>query len=297
MSNFKQKKTTGQPPPTRASTISSKLAQMATASNEANVTQEGDGNSGDLSMDKLIAELAKQRTSLKEDMSTLIQDSITPLQASVDALHETVNSFQRRLTRVETTAGENFENIAKAEAVIRKLETDNATLLDRVDDLENRSRRSNLRIINVPEGSEDGQEFVQFVSKMLMEVMGPDVFDGPLELERAHRSLISRAKRGAAPRTIMVCFHRFQDKERALRWARQHELCYRNNILRFYPDFSAALSKKRAAFNGVKTDLYRKGVRFSLLHPARLRVTLGNGETLTFNTAEEAKAFYTERFK
>ncbi|KAL7392371.1 hypothetical protein ABVT39_023864 [Epinephelus coioides] len=81
-------------------------------------------------MDKLIAELEKQCSSLKEDMSNLIRDSIRPLQASVDALHKTVNTFQNRLTRVETTAGDNFDKLVKAEAVIRKLETDNATLLD-----------------------------------------------------------------------------------------------------------------------------------------------------------------------
>lgn len=38
---------------------------------------------------------------------------------------------------LETTAGENFESLAKAEATISKLETENATLLDRVDRLEN----------------------------------------------------------------------------------------------------------------------------------------------------------------
>lgn len=289
------KQTTLQPALTTPNTRAT--SKLMAAPNDTDSTEpRKDGEEG-LSMTMLVAELNKQRSSLREDMSTLIQNSLSPLQASVDALHGTVNSFQTRLARVETTAGENFESLTKAEKAIRKLETDNATLLDRVDDMENRSRRANLRIVNVPEDSEKGQDPIQFVSKLLMEVMGPSVFDKPPELERAHRSLLPKPKAGAAPRTIIVCFHRYQEKERALRWAREHEPRYQNTILRFYPDFSAALSKKRAAFNEVKTILYRKGVRFGLLHPARLRVTLEGGESRTFTTPEEAKTFCMERFK
>lgn len=294
MSSAKSKTTSGQSK--RLTTIGGKLAAMANASNDASDkdvrTPVDESESGQLSMDRLIEELAKQRASIKEDMIK----SITPLQTSVDALRETVSSFQNRLSRVEVTTGENFASITKAESTISQLEKDNAALRDRVDDLENRSRRANLRIINVPEGSENGQDTIQFISKMLLDIMGPEVFDKAPELERAHRSFLPKPKQGAAPRAFVVCFHRFQDKERALRWSRQHELRYQNKVLRIYPDFSAALTKKRAAFNEVKANLYRKGVRFGLLFPARLRVTLKSGETFTFDSAERAMAFYKERF-
>lgn len=39
-------------------------------------------------------------------------------------------------------------------------------------------------MVNVPEGCEDGQDSVQFVSKMLMEVCGPEMFDIPLFLQK-----------------------------------------------------------------------------------------------------------------
>ncbi len=69
-----------------------------------------------------------------------------------------------------------------AEKTIKTLKEQNATLMDRVDDLENRSRRANLRILNVPENSEKGQSTVKFMSEMLMEVMGQEVFEKPPEL-------------------------------------------------------------------------------------------------------------------
>ena len=57
----------------------------------------------------------------------------------MDALQATVNSFQTRLPSVETTAGENFARLATAEANIEMLQSGNQSLLDRIDDLENRS--------------------------------------------------------------------------------------------------------------------------------------------------------------
>ena len=51
--------------------------------------------------------------------------------------------------------------------------------MTRLDDLENRSRRANLRILHIPEGSEDGKDPVKFMSELLMQVMGPDVFTAP----------------------------------------------------------------------------------------------------------------------
>lgn len=247
-----------------------------------------------VAMDQLSAEFAKQRTSLKEDVSTLIQDAIRPIQDSLDSLQTTMTSFQKRLVSVESVAGDNFERLTAAESTIKTLLSQNQTLLDRCDDLENRSRRSNLRILNIPEGSEDGKDPSKFMSDVLMETMGPEVFLTPPELERAHRTPTSRVGQRSSPRTFLVCFSRFQQKEAALRWARNHELKYQGATIRIYQDVSPALAKKRAAFNGVKQALYQKNIRFRLLYPARLRVMHGD-VTFTFDTPGEAQKFLNQR--
>lgn len=249
-------------------------------------------NTDNLTM-SLISELSKQRTSLTEDMASLIQDSIKPLQASLDTLHETVGSFQHRLTSTEVLAGENFERLAATEATIKSLKTQNSSLLDQIDDLENRSRRANLRIINIPEGAEDGKDPIGFISGLLKETM-ESVFDKPPELEQAHRALRPKPGAGQSPRPFIVCFHRFQEKEKALHWARQHDTKFNRVSLRLYPDTSAALAKKLAGFKEVKQSLYQKGIKFQLLYAARLRVKFGE-ETHTFDSPEAAEAFYKQR--
>lgn len=182
------------------------------------------------------------------------------------------------------------------EAAVKSLQSQTTVLLERVDDLENRSRRSNLRIINIPEGSEKDQDPTKFVSDLLMGVTGPGVFNYPPEIERAHRSLGPRPGDVGAvkPRAFIVKFLRFQDKEKVLRWARQHKLDYRGSELRVYPDISAALAKKRAAFNAVKNSLCRKGIKFRLLHPARLQISFRN-DNYYFDSPQKAQDFYDQR--
>ncbi|RXN33954.1 E3 ubiquitin- ligase SMURF2-like protein [Labeo rohita] len=151
-------------------------------------------------------------------MASLIQDSIKPLQASLDTLRETVGSFQHRLASTEILVGENFERLVAVEATSKSLKAQNSSLLDQIDDLENRSRRANLRIINIPEGGEDGKDPIGFVSGLMKDSM-ESVFNSPPELECVHRALRPRPGAGQPPRPFIVCFYRYQEKEKALQWA------------------------------------------------------------------------------
>lgn len=203
-------------------------------------------------MDQLSAEFAKERTLLNEDVSSLIQEAIKPLQSAVDSLQSTMKSFQGRLTSVESVAGDKFKRLTLAESTIKTLQNHNQSLLDRIDDLENRSRRANLCIINIPEGSEDGKDPVKFMSGLLLQAMAPDFFLAAWTGESSpDPDLQNRSK--IIPHAFLVCFSRFQQKEAALCLARNHELKYQGNPIRAYQDVSTALAKKRAALNKLCT--------------------------------------------
>ncbi|RXN22777.1 putative transposase element L1Md-A101/L1Md-A102/L1Md-A2 [Labeo rohita] len=123
---------------------------------------------------------------------------------------------------------------------------------------------------------------------LLRNVMGDQVFEKPPELERAHCELAPKPKDGQPPRPIIACFHRYQEKEQVLRWARQHELQYRGKTLRFY---SEAWHSPRNVlpFKNIKIMLYQKGIRFRFLYPARLQFTPDE------EAAPKAKAFFDRR--
>lgn len=246
-----------------------------------------------VTMRQLSSLLETHRTGMKEDMTALIQTSSQSLRVLMDALRGDVISFNKRLTDTETIVGTNFERLTSVEATIKAMQARNKLLHYRVEDLENRSRRSNLRIVNVPEGSENGRDPKQFMADLLMETAGREVFASPPLIDRAHRTGPVPERGSTKSRSFIVCFHSYSDKDKMLRWAMKHKLKFRNVSLRVYQD-SASLAKQRAAFNDIKQELYRKRVRFGLLHPARLRVAF-EGETVYFDTPDEARAFYARR--
>lgn len=114
----------------------------------------------------------------------------------MNTIRETVDSFRSRLIATELLAGENFDKIFADETAFKSLQKQNVILLHYVEDLENRSRRANLRIVNVPENSEGDEDGV---SNMLMEVMGSKVFHAPPALEISHRVGIKPDKAGKCP--------------------------------------------------------------------------------------------------
>ena len=105
-----------------------------------------------------------------------------------------------------------------------------------------------------------------------------------------HFGLGPKPAQGSRP--ILVRFHRYIQKERVLLWAKKtRSITYQGYPIRIFEDFSASLAKKRASFNKVKSLLYKDGIRFGLIYPARLRVTV-DGQSRIFDSADEAERFY-----
>lgn len=74
-------------------------------------------------------------------------------------------------------------------------------------------------------------------------------------------------------------------------WAIEHRQKFSGQDVHFYPDRSANLMKKV-----IKACLYKKGIKFQLQHPAHLQVFY-EGETLTFDRLDKAKAIYARRLE
>lgn len=155
-------------------------------------------------------------------------------------------------------------------------------------DLEARSRRSNLRLVNLPE-KEEGEDACMFLEKWIPEVLGPTAPNN-FTLERAHH-VGQRREVGAPPRTMIIKFLNDRDKVAVLKAARaKKETLYKGHPVCFYPDLAAGVHQKQREFDGVRQKLRNMGIRHGILVPARLVVTY-KGSTQTFKTPTEAEAF------
>lgn len=240
-----------------------------------------------LTLDAISKLLDEHRNSLAAEFKT----SFSAMEAKFDQVRETVEDHGQRLASLELATDDLSQRTDELEKLCSALRDSNAKLSAKVLDLENRSRRNNLRILGLPESTEDGR-LTEFLANALCEMFGKDILPTPPELDRAHRSLGAKPKPGQRPRPIITRLHRYHIKDLLIREARRRgPLQYRGQQIRVVEDYSPEVSAQRAEYREVMCELYTQGLRPSLLFPARLRITLTSGERKWLRSVEEARKF------
>lgn len=212
-----------------------------------------------------------------------------------EEMHNTFSSFKEdlktqseRLTNLETATSEWTTSLHSLEPTVVSLKKEVASLQAKCIDLECRSRRSNLRLVGIPEGLE-GPQPTKFVADALAEIF--DLSEPPL-LARAHRTLAPKPAEGSRPRAFVICFHRYDVKEDIWRKAsRGGQLKFRDKTVFVFPDFPPEIAKKRAAYYDVKRLLRSMpDVKYGLRGLTGFRITK-NGAEHVFDTPAAALAF------
>lgn len=97
----------------------------------------------------------------------------------------------------------------------------------------------------------------------------------------------------------MVKFRYYWEREEIFRKAaRLSPLNLRGKRVSIFPDYIATVAKKRAAFSEAKR-LFRscQGIKFGILYPAVLRVTLLSGQEKRFGDPSEAMDYFRKNLK
>ncbi len=203
---------------------------------------------------------------LKKDIGSKFDGVLTV----INGIKSDFKDFAARLEQAEDRIGNIEDDIAGEKTKTAMLEKQVSELTSKVDDLENRSRRSNLRLVNLPEKVEKGNA-VAFLEKWLPDVLGPETFPAPLVIERAHR--LPGAPQSSAPRVMIMKFLNFNDKIRVMQAARKKgKIMYENHHVMFFQDISTELHKKRKRFDDVKQHLRDLKIDYGIIYPAKLRL-------------------------
>lgn len=242
-------------------------------------------------MESLHQEIKRDILSVREETKTDIRTLREELFADLATLHTAQAEFANDRAEMEKSLNDTMDRVAALENSRETLAKECKKIHEKCTDLENRSRRQNLRFIGIMEGVEAGNP-TRFVTELLSELFGVDSLgDSPIIIDRAHRSLAPKPKPGERPRPMIVCFHYYSDKEKILRLSRNKgRLHYNGTPLHIFPDMSPEVSKLRAAFNPVKAKLRDAGVSYSLYYPAKLAITV-DGSRYTFDNPQDAEKF------
>lgn len=232
-------------------------------------------------------------------LSNKLDTKTAEINESISSLKSMLDNLTSRVTEAEDRIGTAEDHVTELDSRVIKLTKDNEYLMEKIESLENYSRRNNIRVLNVREGCE-GSDPVTFFANWLPTVLGQEHFPEPLIIERAHRTLVPRPSAGERPRAVLIRLLKYQAREKILRTAAKlsresnSPILYENSPVMFFPDLSANLVKRRKEYDRVKKELKSKGIQFTLLYPAILRVTLSDGKKKTFKTPREAAAFVRE---
>lgn len=230
----------------------------------------------------------------RKSISTEFKTSLGAVDNKLDQIRSMVEDHGERISSLETFSNDAEQRLQDLESLCSSLREDNTKLATKVSDLEGRSRRQNIRILGLPENTETGNP-PQFFSGLLTEVYGKETLPTPPEIDRAHRSLAAKPKPGDRPRPVILRLHRFQVKDLLVREARRRgKMEYRGHPIRIVEDYSPEVLSQRAEYRDAMTTLYKLGMRPALLFPARLRITLPNGEKKWLKSAAEARKYIDE---
>lgn len=268
----------------------------------AEETRSGEVNNGEASPSMLAIydEIRALRSDLKSEMSEFrlsfrddMKKELNEFKGEINKkLQETTKELAATTARVEEAEQriaeiEEWDTEVK-EALALMMESQE-TLRAKLTELEARSRRNNLRIHGVPEGSE-GPDLIEFVTKLIRAQIGPPVAETNLGIQRCHRALAPKPQEGAPPRSLVLCFLEYRIKEMVLHSAwRKKDVRYDGKRLYFDQDYPPDILRKRKAYVGILRVLKAKGLRFQTPHPAKLRVFFDSGTKLYENATEAAE--------
>lgn len=245
------------------------------------------------SMASQMNAMNKRIVAMDKPMSTLaeMKKALDVISAGIQELQKVVAEHDMKIKQMDEVLVLVHEETMSLGKKAINYEAETERLRKKVIDLEARSRRNNLRIIGLGEGTESGRLTI-FFAELIQTVLGRELFPQPPELDRAHRSFGQRSQLSSKPRTVILCFNKFQVKDTILRESRRRGMLrFNDQNIRIVEDYPAEIMKERSAFKDVMAQLYQKKFRPSLRYPARLRITLHDGTVKWFNDPQAASAF------
>lgn len=277
---------------TRIGKRSTKMAnakeQTEQASSVETATREEAGASGSDSID----------TNTLNAMDRITENITKVIDAKVDTVLAAIRDQTTQILALGVRLGEAEDRIASVETTTESLQAKVIHLEKQVsvmsEHIDNRERRCNIRLVGLPEGTE-GSDPVNFMETWLPSHLKITTKTGKIKLGRAHRSQAPKPGHNQRPRPIIMKFHNFADKQRVMDAARRlgtepDHPARTGPRISFFNDYSAAVVKKRKAFDDVKERLKKMNIGYALMYPATLKMTV-NGTEKRFDTPEGASAF------
>lgn len=226
-----------------------------------------------------------------DDRLGKMASSIATLETNLSEVKQNVSSNTKRTEEAENRIAAAEELTEKNQTELTKAMKKIASLESKAEDLENRSRRKNLRLFGLREGAEGSRPLLEFMQEMLPRWLGSDTGRSFI-LERVHRTLAP--PKPNQDRAVLIRFLQFQDREFVFRSTKQRIITYDGSRLFFAQDLSTETIRQRRAFDAARKVFAERGTfRGFQYNPCKMRI-VHNGRIHLFTSPKEAEDFHRE---
>ena len=206
------------------------------------------------------------------------------INADMKTQHDHMEEAQTRIAELEE-----WQLEAKSEMLTITART--LRMQEKMTDLEGRSRRNNIRIFGIPEGTEENSTSKYLERFLTTELELPR--DTPLQIQRAHRALAQKPPPNAPPRSMVVNFLQFETKEIVLSHAWKRKIHVGGKRIFFDHDYATEVVQKRKAYRPIKKILKEEQICFQT-PLARMRIHWAS-RVKTYDSAEDVARDMEER--
>ena len=270
-----------------------------TPRNKAAPTERHEGAANNMAdITAVLAELKSLRADFGSFGSKLdsIDTRLGKMASSVAALETNMSEVKRNVASNTTRMEEAENRISSAEDQLEKSQTELtkavkkiAYLESKAEDMENRSRKKNLRLFGLPEGAEGSRPLLEFINDMLPRWLDLNS-ERSFVLERVHRTM--GPPKPNQHRAVLIRFLQFQDREFVFRSTKQCTITHEGNRLFFAQDLSAETMRQRRVFDAARKMFVERGnFRGFQYNPCKMRI-LYSGKIHLFSSPKEAEDFH-----
>ncbi|CAH2285058.1 Hypothetical predicted protein [Pelobates cultripes] len=240
-------------------------ANMADSPTRSLSSEQAEPSLADISAD--IRALAAAMVT-KEDMRALSDTLHAAIRTEVTSLRAELTAQATRMQVAESNVQAMGDRLEATNTAIHRQGNILLQLRRQTEDLDNRGRRSNIRVRGLPEpeGNEDVEATLQMLFRDILGAEAPEsmVFD------RAHRAARARATDNT-PRDIICCLHAYKLKEKIMNKARSRPTWrFRDAEVALYQDLSPLTLEARRALRPVTTLLRDRGIPYKWGFPFML---------------------------
>uniref|UniRef100_A0A5F8G987 L1 transposable element RRM domain-containing protein n=1 Tax=Monodelphis domestica TaxID=13616 RepID=A0A5F8G987_MONDO len=244
---------------------------------------------------KEMKDEAKQMKDEVKKMKDDLQRKSNQKEKDDQKTKDEIQSLRTRIQQLESSDFTRQQDSIKQNQKNENIEENMKHLIHKTEDLENRSRRDNLRIIGLPEDHYKRKSLDIILQEIIKENC-PEILEqeGKVEIDRIHRSPPVLNPQLTTPRNVIAKFKNYQTKEKILQAAKKKSFRYQGTTVRITQNLAASTLKKRKAWNTIFRKARELGLQPRINYPAKLTIFL-QGEVWSFNKIEELQELVKKR--